>query len=1308
MARGITTTNTTPTPITTETVVSETTNGGVIPGVTPNSKDSLITQTNTTPTLANNTVIPDLTTSVGNTGLTTTEDVTPITATTGKFARGLDKLKLKHPISKQPQKVLKDISVTIDTFNSIVAYVRDIADSAFFTDNYIKFLANKGVETQGTTSDSIITQIGYGRELASAINFADLGIQYNLSANYNDTTTLSEFIDIALKYIRDITGQDSANILDTEISISPNSFQTDTSAVTDVLANLFSAEIASPSLAHIVSDAEYTYSILKFLESYLLVATKTPITPYKLFDDQLLVQETNERVWNIFREFSDAVVSTDDYYGASNIDDDQYANFNKGIADSLALGDIVDVIPVFSLYIVLDDYYSSIDTPNILTNKLLDSSINSGTNELTEFTTIKGVIDSIRFNEIAQFNNTLIKYSPITIIEDFIVAHGRTLYSPTRPVDSPEFTAQNLVLDIVNSTDTLVPEMTFRRLLQSTGLLNDNERTLNVTKYAINPVVSRSETSILKGRFLDQETVSNLDYFDRQVDYKRTIIDLITTTDDYYGAANIDDDQYANFDKRASEELNLRERFAKYFTTIKADSFYSISTPKIELANYYYDLTRVSELESAQYFKVNRDNLTTTNPIVIDTTKPLETLLAVSDPYFSISEFKRSFNDQANAISSNSILVTIPKTDNVFQTATFNRLVNYVREIAENKVFSELVVNTAQLGKLETTTIRDDFERRFIRQTGDSQLSHSEVFRKVANYVRVIEDLINITDDYYGAANIDDDQVATVKKRLTDPVDINDLDLFILKNLYTIANSTTAILNPISLNSTKPLFDITQSSEFSYSNVFKVLTEPLSLSEIRYANVSNVLRSTLTATDPYFSISEFNRFYIDRINTTDYVESINTSIIKSDQVSIQDYYSRVANFYREVYETKTLSEQTKVYFLRQDVELLNTDDSKTARVKKYPDNDLVLQIDDFNTVVDFIRSFQDFVDVTDDYYAQSNIDDDQYADFIKTITDIVTIGEAVDVLPITFTLYTPQQESFTSSDESSLFVSKYPSTETVSNYKEFYLEFDKYTTDILYNYSLPKAFVSTVMNDSTITTSDDIAFSTVTYLDYLRELLSIDDEGVTLETRTVQADSISFSDVSSYIMVYRRALIEIMAFNSGIEKRYIQVNKDLDNTNNYVYLTNNDVRYSKPGKGVADQSFIFEDFVTSLTSSFGLYDTVRPTDDYYGASNIDDDQYATFNKTAADSFTKSERFIYSALLEKRETVNKAEEIKLNIGKNLLETLHFTETFTYDKYAVTLFSDQILKSDSGTINNQNYFASTYVEPGYAGTNRTIGS
>jgi len=1307
MPRGITTTNTVPNPIATQTVIPDATSGVVAPGVVPNSQSSLVTQTTTNPSIISSPVVPDLTTSVNVPGLTTTQDDTPTTATPGKFARGLDKLKVKDPISKQPQKVFQDFNKITDTFSSLVAYVRDIADPVFFNSEYIIFTANKGLRDFYTTTDTLTTQIGYGRELAEVINFADLGIEYNLSANYNDTLTITELLDIALQYIKDISGVETTSIVDLEISNSVSSIQADNTTTTDILAKLFSAEI-SADFAY-SNDADYAYSLLRFLQDYLQVATETPITPYKLFTEILTVQETSKRVWSIFREFSDLVISTDDYYGASNIDDDQYADFNKGVVDLLNINELVDVLPYFAVYINPEDFYSGVDSTSILTNKILNSNINSANNELVELNIGKNVQELKTISELVNFTNNLEKLSPVVTLEDLITSLGRVLYSFARPADAPEITLQSLVLNAVSTTDILIPEMTFRRLLQSISLQNDSNYILDVAKYLVSPIYTQSQTSILKSTGFE-DSVSNTDDFNRQVDYKRAISDFITTTDDYYGTANIDDDQYANFDKRINDDLLIQQRFQKYFTTVKQSAIYSTNTPLLELVNNYYELKKVSDLESAEYFKVSADSLSINNPIVIDISKIFEELLSISDPLISQSLFNRSFTDQIVNSSSNSILISIPEIDAVTQTSNFSRIVNYIRNIDENKTTSELFTSRSQLVKINQLSIQDAFDRRFIRQTGDSQLQHSETFRKVVSYVRNIQDLITTTDDYYGAANIDDDQIATVKKRLVDPVDINDLDLFILKNLYITETSAATTLNPISLNTTKPLSDLLQTSRFNYADVFKVLLDSATLSEIQYANVNTVVNDALAATDPYFSISGFNRVFVDRANITEYIDSIATSIIKSDAVTAQDYYSGVANFYRQVDELKTFTDQTVLYFSKYyRSEPLSIDDTNAKRVNKYPDNDLVTQTDESFTVTDFVRNFQDFIDATDDYYAQANIDDDQYADFIKSVADNVTIGEAVDVLPITFTIYSPQEALFANSDTNSMFISIYPNTETISKFEERIIDINKYIpTDTIYNYSQPKSFIRHVNDDDSITTSEDIVFTNVVYIDFLVEIIGSDDYEYSLETRKVQADTLVLAEYLIKEMYYRRIIPEILSINSGLERRYIQVNKDLDNTNNYVYLQNNDTQYLKPNKGLTDQNFVFEDFTTRLTSSFGLYDTVTATDDYYGAANIDDDQYATFNKTLSDTNTTTDTFKYTAFIQQLQAFTLSEENKFNVGKNVVETLHFMETFTYDKFAVTLFSDQILKSDSGTINNQNYFASTYVAPGYVGTNRTIGS
>jgi hypothetical protein len=404
-------------------------------------------------------------------------------------------------------------------------------------------------------------------------------------------------------------------------------------------------------------------------------------------------------------------------------------------------------------------------------------------------------------------------------------------------------------------------------------------------------------------------------------------------------------------------------------------------------------------------------------------------------------------------------------------------------------------------------------------------------------------------------------------------------------------------------------------------------------------------------------------------------------------------------------------EQQRFSIQTYNIELLNTSDTKSVLVNKYPDSELFTQTDASYTITDFVRNFEDFIDATDDYYGAATVGDDEYAQINKGLTDIVSFGEAVDVLPITFTLYTPQEEFFANTDESTLFVSSYPDYELslVNNsFEQKTIDITKNaTTDTLYNYNIANFYIDRIQDDDTVTTtSEDIVFTSNTYIDF-DEYVYKDDNEFSLEVGSLITDNINTSEQCINRMFFVRRPLEIMALNSSSDRRYIEFAKYLDNTNNIAYLNTDNIRFA-PNKSVQDQKFIFDFITTQLSTSYGIYDTVTATDDYYGVSNIDDDQYAQFNKTLTDSYAVVDYPRYNVSLQKTDTITKAEQTTLTIGKNIAETLHIAETFTYNKFAVTLFTDQILKSDSGTINNQNYFASTYVEPGYAGTNRTIGS
>jgi hypothetical protein len=94
-------------------------------------------------------------------------------------------------------------------------------------------------------------------------------------------------------------------------------------------------------------------------------------------------------------------------------------------------------------------------------------------------------------------------------------------------------------------------------------------------------------------------------------------------------------------------------------------------------------------------------------------------------------------------------------------------------------------------------------------------------------------------------------------------------------------------------------------------------------------------------------------------------------------------------------------------------------------------------------------------------------------------------------------------------------------------------------------------------------------------------------------------------------------------------------------------------------------------------------DSVIATDDFHGAADPDDDQWAELVKQAEDSSSTIDDF--SLLTEKSE---------LDDETTITELVELTHT----KSRI----DLINSLDSGSIHIQNYFASNYVEPGYVGS------
>jgi hypothetical protein len=123
--------------------------------------------------------------------------------------------------------------------------------------------------------------------------------------------------------------------------------------------------------------------------------------------------------------------------------------------------------------------------------------------------------------------------------------------------------------------------------------------------------------------------------------------------------------------------------------------------------------------------------------------------------------------------------------------------------------------------------------------------------------------------------------------------------------------------------------------------------------------------------------------------------------------------------------------------------------------------------------------------------------------------------------------------------------------------------------------------------------------------------------------------------------------------------------------------------------------------IVTVTYARTFQDLINSTDDYYGNTTVDDDQYATFTKLSVDTALTTDTSTRKTILNNILLLNTTESLTNAINLHKQDTNLITETFKLSEYAQII--DTILSTDSGTLNNQNYYSEKYVTPGYVGVN-----
>jgi hypothetical protein len=425
--------------------------------------------------------------------------------------------------------------------------------------------------------------------------------------------------------------------------------------------------------------------------------------------------------------------------------------------------------------------------------------------------------------------------------------------------------------------------------------------------------------------------------------------------------------------------------------------------------------------------------------------------------------------------------------------------------------------------------------------------------------------MVDATDDYYGAATVGDDEYAQFNKVVVDSIITSETRYVyatkILSDQFTSVDSKAAAVTKtlvdilsitavdyISRDPSKGLQDTTTTSETKTFNVGKYLVDITTTSENKYFNVAKYLAHVAATSeqltravnkallDSTTSIPESANFIVGKYSadTTNRSDTQQSSIQPKQFETVSSIESKAANSGKALADTLTITSIDYITRLPNKVlqDTTTTSETKYLQFQKYF-TDSVSKSDTITTANNYLRSFQDMVDATDDYYGAATAGDDEYAQFNKVVVDTAI------------------------------------------------------TTETKY------AYATKILSD---------------------QITSVDSKAVNLGKTLV--DTLTITSIDYITRIVNKALQDITT--------------------------------------------------TSESKTFGI------------------------GKYFAD------------------IINKADTQQSSIQPKQFETVRFADVLTFLKSGGYNFTDSIHSTDSGTINNQNYFASSYVTPGYAGTNVTFGT
>lgn len=542
----------------------------------------------------------------------------------------------------------------------------------------------------------------------------------------------------------------------------------------------------------------------------------------KIFFEQKYTSDQFTRTVAYNRVFTDLVDATDDFLGLANIDDDQTARVGKNLFD-YAYTSTIDIKSV-SFGSNKSDVTTAQDQKYLATNKIAQDQVIRS--DLATLSLGKNLQDTSTTSElstkrIGKINLDLASSSDqatksiLKINADISTAIDEKQVVVTK-VFTDTFTKQDLVTTTWSAIRIFTDQTASIDLAKFSVQAQKQDQTTSADIYYIN--VGKS--------FLDQTT--SLDLTTTQVNFIRLFTDVVDATDDFLGEANVDDDQVARIGKVLIDYPVTADNYIVFnaakvlsdqtqtldspaFTTTKpfADSFQksdqtsltitkpfidqsiSIDTAIISVSKPFTDLVFSSDLDTKTINKISVDLLQSTDAItafninknIIDYVNTLDV--------FSVSGSASRPSDVAQIQDPVALQTTKVIAD---QTATLDQQYAFINKTTEDTLAvknADTVRSDFSKVSTDTTTSTDiPVIKPSIIKSDAVGISDSAI-QLLANYIRNFSDIVDATDDFYGQANVDDDQTARVEKNVVEYAQTTDTKSFYFTSTkQDIATST--------------------------------------------------------------------------------------------------------------------------------------------------------------------------------------------------------------------------------------------------------------------------------------------------------------------------------------------------------------------------------------------------------------------------------------------------------------------------------------------------------------------------------------